>query len=151
MTIHQQPEQAPRATPSVVRIGARIEFYDRIDSERGPSSPAGSAIQEDAFDAVTVPRAGEIVSVAGLFGSSLGQFVKPWTRGPFVEVVKVEHHPCPVPDAAGNIPDPGWTTPGVVLVFHAVAPTEDWAIERLNTGLRERGWTVFPGPGEQMP
>ncbi|MGH3965299.1 MAG: hypothetical protein ACRDRY_18905 [Pseudonocardiaceae bacterium] len=129
---------------STLRIGARIAFYEVLNDTDGPRDYVGAAGCEDAFAAVAVPRVGELVSVVSLTGDThSGSLLHPWAAGPFLKVVTVEHDPVAM--RGGERPawwEPGWTDPGVRIVFHAHGPNDIEAGRRLIHHFQERGWAV---------
>lgn len=132
-----------------VRLGVRIQFYDKVPHDGAPQQYRGSAYTEDSFTASAVPRVGEAVSLVAFVGGSpagLGvpSRLQPWHGGPFLTVVAVEHYPIPTaPD--GRLPTwwtREWATPGVNLVFHAETPRDQDCDTPLTATLRAQGWTV---------
>jgi hypothetical protein len=105
----------------VMLIGFRIEFWEN-------GKPAGGAWCEDAYQAVALPRPGDLVSSQIISGITPPR----WLPVPFMTVTAVEHYPVKPPDR-----------PGVQVVFRAEAC--GIALEELRP-LEALGWTVelFP-------
>lgn len=126
-------------------LSVRVEFFGQVDHEHGwRGLRAGSAVQEDAFKAVAVPRVGELVSAIRLFGHELARLIQPRDAGSFVRAGRVEH--CPI-----SLPGDGRTlTTGIGRRRRRYSSfsklrrrASNHSITSLNEGLRARGWEVW--------
>jgi hypothetical protein len=130
-----------------VRLGFRIEFWERPDGD-DPGELAGGAYIEDAYLAAALPRPGDLVSSGIIAGyRSRARVPQRWLPVPFLRVAWIEHYPGLL-DVPGGMPAGG---PGVQVVFRLKAPDGVVArddLDRLLTGL---GWTVEWHLGFEVP
>jgi hypothetical protein len=130
----------------MVVIGVRIEFYDKPARQVGdePCGFMGAVYREDAFEAVAVPRPGELLAVASLqppHGPGEDQLFPRFVGAPFLKVQYLEHYPEPV-DGEGR--------PGVIVVVHTTLGYEgDW-LRQFVRNYADAGWRWSASDGTEL-